>query len=135
PPSLRLEQQVSQRQEAEVTRNDLAKSARRARSRARIRISRRSRRNGIRNLCRRAATASRRRRHGSASHKPGLGLWQRRRHAVQAVLAWLGLTEEAGLHPQRQRERGRPDASHGGVLKDSDSVWKVIAWITSVNPS
>jgi len=40
-------------------------------------------------------------------------LWQRRRHAVQADLARLGWTEEAGLHPQRQRERGRPDASNG----------------------
>ena len=57
PDSLRLEQQVRQRQVAEVIRRTSPRAPRRARSRARIRISRRSRRKAIRNSCRPAATA------------------------------------------------------------------------------
>src|SRR4029079_4346122 len=57
PDSLRLEQQVRQRQVAEGIRRTSPRAPRRARSRARIRIARRSRRKAIRNSCRPAATA------------------------------------------------------------------------------
>ena len=63
------------------------------------------------------------------------GSMARRRHLVPPDRPRLRWIEGRGLHRVKREVVVGPMPPFGGIIKTSDDLWKIIAWIRSVNPS
>ena len=77
----------------------------------------------------------RRRRHVPAAHQRHLGLWRGRRHAIPPHHPRHRWPDQGGVYAPQARGRGRADATLRQIIKTSDDLWRIIAFIRSVNPN